>query len=137
MRDKEYASIHIEEATRHIIKESGFKRLPIIVSRFYKRSTEIYGRCPSINGFPDILQANIMAESLMLGVEKELDPPLAIPDAGIIGSTFNTGAGGLVVYSPFTGNMSSNPIFPVSPKSDLRIAKDTLDITRLSIQQHY
>jgi len=122
VQDMPYASIHIDEETEKILKESGFLELPVAVTRFYKAMGEKYGRSPAMNALPSILEANSLGQAWLIAVEKMLDPPLAVYDDGTMGGgTIDTSARGLNVIN-VNGRISTGhkPIEPLWLVGDLR-----------------
>lgn len=109
-----YVSVHIELGTKHIIRDKGFWTLPVFVTRFSKRTSEVYGRSPAMKCLPDILQINTVKESVMVAREKQLDPPLGVNDDGRLGNTkINTSAGAINVFKT-TGRISNDaPVYPL------------------------
>jgi len=89
-----FASFHIEKSTGTILKESGFREMPYIVSRWTKTSGEVHGRGPAMKAMPDIKMMQSMMKTTLRGAQKIVDPPLLIPDDGVIGRV-NTTPGGL------------------------------------------
>lgn len=89
------SSIHIELDTDHILKESGFYEMPILVTRFYKGQTgEKYGRSPAMEVMPDILEINLFREATIVATEKMLNPPLIVNDPDVMsGGRVRTSAG--------------------------------------------
>jgi len=78
-------SIHIEIDHDHVLKESGFWEMPILVTRFYKGQTgEKYGRSPAMEAMPDILEANMFREASIVGTEKMLNPPMTVNDPDVM-----------------------------------------------------
>ena len=83
--DKPIASIWIEIDHEHVLDESGFFEMPILVTRFYKGQTgEKYGRSPAMEAMPDILEANLFRESSIVATEKMLNPPMIVNDPDIM-----------------------------------------------------
>lgn len=79
------ASIHIEIDHDHIVKESGFFEMPILVTRFYKGQTgEKYGRSPAMEAMPDILEVNMQREASIVASEKMLNPPIVVNDPDVM-----------------------------------------------------
>lgn len=79
------ASIHIELDHDHIVKESGFYEMPILVTRFYKGQTgEKYGRSPAMEAMPDILEVNMQREASIVASEKMLNPPVIVNDPDVM-----------------------------------------------------
>ena len=79
-----FQSIYYEESTGHIIMIGGFKENPYVIPRYLKASTEIYGRSPGMNALPDVKVLNKMVENSLKAAPKQIDPPLLIPDDGML-----------------------------------------------------
>ena len=77
-------SIYMEFETGHIIRISGFRELPYVVPRYLKASTEVYGRSPGMNALPDVKVLNKMVEHSLKATAKQIDPPLLVPDDGML-----------------------------------------------------
>jgi hypothetical protein len=92
--NKPVMSCYIEKASKHIVKESGYDEMPYLCSRFMKAPTETYGRSPAIDTLPEIKMINAMRKNVIRASEKQVDPPILLPDDGVIGN-FNMSAGKL------------------------------------------
>lgn len=79
------------------IKESFFREFPFVVARWTKASGEVYGRSPGMNALPDAKTLNKMTETILIGAQKTVDPPLQLPDDGFI-MPIQTRPGGLNYY---------------------------------------
>ena len=77
-------SIYFEYHTGHIVKLGGFREMPYVVPRYLKASTEIYGRSPGMNALPDVKVLNKMVETALKAAAKQVDPPLLVPDDGML-----------------------------------------------------
>ena len=75
-----FTSIYFEEETGHIISISGFREFPYVVPRFLKASNETYGRSPGMAVLPDVKVLNKMVEVGLKAAQKQVDPPLLVPD---------------------------------------------------------
>lgn len=74
-----FASIYIEEDRPHLIKESGFRRLPYIVWRYATNSDEVYGRGPGYEALADVKKSNTISKSMLKSGQMLVDPPLNVP----------------------------------------------------------
>jgi len=74
----------MEFETGHIISIGGFREFPYVVPRYLKASNEIYGRSPGMNSLPDVKVLNKMVEVSMKAAQKQVDPPLLVPDDAMI-----------------------------------------------------
>ena len=79
-----FQSIYFEYGTGHIISLGGFKENPYVIPRYLKASTEQYGRSPGMNALPDVKVLNKMVENSLKAAAKQIDPPLLIPDDGML-----------------------------------------------------
>ena len=79
-----FSSIYFEYESGHIISTGGFKESPYVIPRYLKASTEQYGRSPGMNALPDVKVLNKMVENSLKAAAKQIDPPLLIPDDGML-----------------------------------------------------
>jgi len=79
-----FQSIYMEYESAHIISIGGFKENPYVIPRYLKASTEVYGRSPGMNALPDVKVLNKMVENSLKAAAKQIDPPLLIPDDGML-----------------------------------------------------
>jgi len=66
------------------LKTGGFREFPYVVPRWTKRTGEIYGASPAMVALPEVKTVNKMAETVIIGAQKVVDPPLQLPDDGFI-----------------------------------------------------
>lgn len=66
------------------IKVERFFEIPCVVPRWAKASGEKYGRGPGMSAIPEVKSLNKMAEVVLKGAQKVVDPPLMVPDDGFI-----------------------------------------------------
>ena len=100
-----YASIYIEEKRRHILRESGFEKMPYVVWRYSTNSDEVYGRGPGFEALYDVKKSNKVSESLLKSAQMMVDPPLNVPEE----------MRGSVNWVPRGLNYYSNPNETVTP----------------------
>ena len=79
-----FSSIYFEYESGHIISTGGFRESPYVIPRYLKASTETYGRSPGMNALPDVKVLNKMVENSLKAAAKQIDPPLLIPDDGML-----------------------------------------------------
>lgn len=84
--DMKYASVHIDVADRHIIKESGFQEMPILVFRFWKNPGELWGRSPAMDALSDIRALNKLVEIFEKSGEMALNPPKLVSTEDVMGA---------------------------------------------------
>ena len=83
--NKPFASIYIEPTQKIIIREGGFDEFPYVCPRFLKASFEQgYGRSPAMTALPDTMMINAMSKVTITAAQKQVDPPLMVPDDGFM-----------------------------------------------------
>ena len=96
--NKPFASVYIDPEAKVVLSESGFDEFPYVAPRFLKASFEAgYGRSPAMTALPDIKMLNKMCEVTIRAAQKQVDPPLMVPDDGYM-MPIRTVPGGLNFY---------------------------------------
>jgi len=92
-----FESVYIEYKSGDELSVSGFREFPFVVPRYLKASHEIYGRSPAMTALPDVKMLNEMSKTTIKAAQKQVDPPLLVPDDGFI-LPVRTVPGGLNFY---------------------------------------
>ena len=92
-----FESVYIEYVSGDELSVSGFREFPFVVPRYLKASHEIYGRSPAMTALPDVKMLNEMSKTTIKSAQKQVDPPLLVPDDGFI-LPVRTVPGGLNFY---------------------------------------
>ena len=92
-----FVSIYMESESGKIISIGGFREFPYVVPRFLKSSNEIYGRSPGMNSLADVKVLNKMVEVGLKAAQKQVDPPLLVPDDSLM-LPIRTAPGSLIYY---------------------------------------
>ncbi|NBB92349.1 MAG: hypothetical protein GVY32_04175 [Gammaproteobacteria bacterium] len=106
MADAPFASVWINSDDHRVVKAGHYQEMPYIISRWYRtggygnEGVRQYGRSPAMTVLPDIRMVNRMDQTILRGAEKLVDPPLMLPDGGLVspvrlfpgGLTFSDGA---------------------------------------------
>jgi len=79
-----FASVYIDYTSGDELSVSGYKEFPFVVPRYLKASHEIYGRSPAMTALPDVKMLNEMSKTTIKAAQKQVDPPLLVPDDGFI-----------------------------------------------------
>ena len=96
--NKPYLSCYIDTEEKTILSESGYDEFPYMVPRYLKASFELgYGRSPAMTALPDVKMLNKMSETTIRAAQKQVDPPLMVPDDGFM-LPIRTVPGGLNFY---------------------------------------
>jgi hypothetical protein len=83
-KSKPVASIYYHQASKQLLSEGGFDDFPFMVPRFVKDSVSTYGRSPAMTALPDVKMVNKMSEVTIRAAQKQIDPPLMVPDDGFM-----------------------------------------------------
>ena len=81
---KPVGSLYYHPDSKMLLGEGGFDELPFCVPRFNKDSVSIYGRSPAMSCLPDVKMVNKMSEVSIRAAQKQIDPPLMVPDDGFL-----------------------------------------------------
>lgn len=79
-----FASCYVLKDKEFLLDEGGFQEMPYVVPRWMKVAGEEYGRSPGMVALPDTKMVNEMMKTTIRGAQKMVDPPLLLPDEGII-----------------------------------------------------
>ena len=93
----EFESVYVEYKNGNELSVGGFVEFPFVVPRYLKASHEIYGRSPAMTAIPDVKMLNEMCKTTIKAAQKQVDPPLLVPDDGFL-LPVRTVPGGLNFY---------------------------------------
>lgn len=113
-----------------ILKESGYESFPYHCARWSKVSGEIYGRGPAIKCLPDIKMLNRMEITMLRAAQKAVDPPLMVPNDGIL-LPLKTHPGSLIFHE----SGMEDPVRPLVHGGDLPIGLEMSDQKRAFINR--
>lgn len=108
-----YSSVHIDYTRNRLLRESGYKEMPVFVGRFWHTLNELYGRGPGVVALPDIRELNQLRYDLICASEKLMFPPVSVVDGTIMGNgVVDLSAKGINVVSVSgkMGNYNGRPI---------------------------
>jgi hypothetical protein len=83
-KNKPYASLYIEISAKRQVSESGYDTFPFFVPRNIKLSGEAWGYSQCMIALPDAKTLNAMTKTILKGAQKQVDPPIVVPDDGYI-----------------------------------------------------
>ena len=96
-KNMEFESTYVEYKNGNELSVGGFMEFPFVVPRYLKASHEIYGRSPAMTALPDVKMLNEMSKTTIKAAQKQVDPPLLVPDDGFL-LPVRTVPGGLNFY---------------------------------------
>jgi hypothetical protein len=127
-----FTSIWIDTETREVIEQSGYREFPYAVPRWYRVRDDMYGRSPAMTVMPDVRMANRMKETILRGAEKLVDPPLLMPEGGLV-SPVRLMPGGLTFTD---GQVKPEPLIPPGA-SRIEMGQELLSRTQDAIRDGF
>lgn len=136
--DKDIMSLHMELDTKHVILISGYHEMPVFITRFWKSTSEKYGRSPAMNALPDIREYDAMKELHLVGWEKTVAPPITILSDSVAGNgVIDTSANGVLVIKSHGRVSSGDAVRPMYPAGDVSRLSEYLNRLEDLITQHF
>jgi hypothetical protein len=134
MKGMKFRSVHIVRSDGTVIREKGQTSDPWQVARWGKEAGEMYGRGPGWQALPDCQTANEMKRIMLELGQKDLDPPLLVPDDGIL-TQIDTSPRGLVVYRAGAFDRDGIRKFPTGEASPITV--EVVQSVQHQIQQRF
>ena len=136
-----FESVYFEYKGGNELSLSGFKEFPFVVPRYLKASNEVYGRSPAMTALPDVKMLNEMCKVTIKAAQKQVDPPLLVPDDGFL-LPVRTVPGGLNFYRSGTRdrieplNIGANNPLGLNMEEQRRNAiREVFYVNQLQLQQ--
>lgn len=82
--DDQWGSYYIALDEKILISEGKYSSFPYSVSRYATSPDEVFGRGPGMQVLADIRRLNRLAESILLAIDKTIDPTILTRDNGVI-----------------------------------------------------
>lgn len=112
-----------------LLEEKGFNTFPFVTPRWTKGTGEVNGRSPAMEALADIKMVNEMMKETIRAQQKATNPPLLVPDDGIVGSLRQT-PGGISYYRAGNGDF----IKPLLSGVDLLLSEQMIEGVRNRIR---
>ena len=136
-----FESVYLDAESGDELSVSGFREFPFVVPRYLKASHEIYGRSPAMTALPDVKMLNEMSKTTIKSAQKQVDPPLLVPDDGFM-LPVRTIPGGLNFYRAGTRdrieplNIGANNPLGLNMEEQRRNAiREVFYVNQLQLQQ--
>ncbi len=140
-QNMEFESVYLEYKNGNELSVGGFVEFPFVVPRYLKASHEIYGRSPAMTALPDVKMLNEMSKTTIKAAQKQVDPPLLVPDDGFL-LPVRTVPGGLNFYRSGTRdrieplNIGANNPLGLNMEEQRRTAiRNVFYVDQLMLQQ--
>lgn len=88
------ASYYVLTDGRVVLENGGYRTMPYCVGRYSTSPREVYGRGPGMLVLPEIKMLNEMRKAVLRAAQKTIDPPLLLPEDGLM-RAFDLRAGSL------------------------------------------
>lgn len=85
-QNKQFMSVWLLVDGSHILKEGGFDEFPYVVSRWRKRSGEVYGRSQAMTALRTVRYLNAVKRANIRAKQKSISPPMVVVDDGVVGN---------------------------------------------------
>lgn len=132
---KSWRSVYVMEDDNAIISEGGYYELPIHVARWSKEAGEAYGRGPGMTALSDGKMANEMMRTTLQMAQKVADPPLTVPDDGVMTQLVTSPGGMNVVREDLVVQTRGNPIGVLPTGTNFPITQEIIEQVRTSIRE--
>lgn len=129
-----FISQYVIKEEKRTIREGGFEEFPWVVPRWSKLSGEKYGRSPAMVALPESKLINKMAEVIIKGAQKVVDPPLQVPSDGFI-LPLNTKPGGVNYRMSGTGDRDE--IKPILADARIDFGFEVMESVRRRIRDAF
>ena len=129
-----FGSVYLAVDEKEIVSSGGFRENPYVTPRWDVKTGEIYGRSPAWVVLNEIRMVNAMAETILRAAQKQVDPPLLIPDEGVI-FPLQTFPGGINIGG--VSEEGSVRIQPLTSGGRLDIGLEMLEQKRDTIRKAY
>ena len=131
-KNMRFMSAYLCMKSKMILSEGGFEELPYVVPRFLKATGEVMGRSPAMTALPDVKMLNLMSKTIIQAAQKQIDPPLLVPDDGFL-LPIRTQPGGLNFYRAG----SRDTITPLQTGANIPIGLNMEEQRRSAIRQAF
>ena len=124
--------VWIDEKTKKIMKEDGFRSMPCVAHRFYKRAQVVYGYSPAMKALPYARMLNTVSDTMLRAAMKQSDPAVALPDDAFLGTpNFNPRA---INYYQRGKLNPKDEIFPIGNYGNPHFSVETLEYYKTQIR---
>lgn len=132
-----WGTVHIDVEAKFIMRQGGFKEMPVAVSRSGKRIGEKYGRSCAMVAQPDALSRMALKEGILIATEKQLAPPLLVLDSGRLGGgVVDSSPNGITVVET-SGRLGEKPVQPLYTVGELASSHKLLEMLGDDVMQAF
>ena len=132
-KKKPWASVTFDVSGAKVVRESGYSEQPFMAAAW---SGRLYGRGPGERAINSIILLQRELACQIEGAETLMQPPVVVPDDGILGNIKMYRGAVMVARSEWL-MAGRNPIQPVSTGARVDIAEAMIDGVRERIRSHF
>lgn len=130
--DAPFYSVWLNMTDDTVVASGHYKTKPFMAPRWYRTRQEIYGRSPAMSVLGDVIMCNRMAASVLRGAEKLVDPPMVVPDGGLV-SPLRAFPGG-ITYAD--GQIEIKPLLPPGA-SRIELGSAMIEVRQQAIREGF
>jgi len=134
---KPWRSVYVMEEDNKIVSEGGYYEQPIHVARWSKEAGEAYGRGPGMTSLSDGMMLNEMGRTTLQMAQKAADPPLTVPDDGVLTQLVTSPGGMNVVREDLIVQTRGNPIGVIPTGANFPITDAIIERYQQSIREAF
>tara|TARA_R100000458_G_C8267933_1_gene242809 strand:- start:159 stop:1763 length:1605 start_codon:yes stop_codon:yes gene_type:complete len=127
-----FRSTYVLKEKKKVLSYGGFKEFPYVIPRWTKIAGEVYGRSPAMKALADIKMINQVMKTTIRSAQKTVDPPLMMPDDGIL-LPIKTAPGGINYYRAG----SADKIEPLQTGSRVDFGFQMMEQIRMRIREAF
>lgn len=135
-RNMPFANDIVAASSAQTVYGGGFEEAPLVSPRWSKRAGEVYGRGPGMKALPDVKMLQRMARATIRGAEKTIDPPLMVPDDGVM-SPVRLTSGGLTTVRADMLNGATSPIRPIVTDANVSLGVELMREVRGRVEMAF
>ena len=117
-----------------LLRESGYKRFPVLAPRWATSGGDVYGNGPAFDAIGDIMQLQHEQVRKAEGIDYGIDPPLAVP-VQLKNRGLNRLPGGVTYIDAGSNQQAIKPLWDV--KLDLEELREDIMDVRDRIRRHF
>ena len=129
-----YRSTYVLKDKQLVLSEGGFKEFPFVVPRWTKIAGEVYGRSPAMKALADLKMLNLVMKTTIRGAQKVIDPPLLMPDDGVM-MPLKTTPGAINFYRAGLG--TDKMVSPLDTGSKVDFGIEFVERIRVKIREAF